>query len=194
MLDEFVDEDEDVKAGLTSLFNLALINLWTIVETLSLDLWVAVVNEHHGTLGKLAVNERKEAISKTLTNILVENSFEVSLKSSIGTIAARSYDFTGVKDISKSYSIIFKSQKPQIESIFKYPELIKLQAMRNALVHNGGVIDEAYCRMVRDHSSLGQRVEIDGQEFSKLANSVLQLCVQLLETVDEACMSAIQTV
>ncbi|MCG9564635.1 hypothetical protein L1D28_23995 [Vibrio chagasii] len=187
VLDEFVDDDEEVKNGFASLFNLAIINLWTIVETLSLDLWVTVVNEHHATLGKLAVNEKKDQISKTLTNILVENSFEVSLQDKIGSIAARSYDFTGVKDISKSYSVIFKTQRPQIENIFKNQHIVKLQAMRNVLVHNGGVMDEAYCRMVKDDSNLGQRIEINGKKFSELATNVFSLCTDLIKIVDEAC-------
>jgi len=190
VLDDLVEQEESVRAAITSLFHLSVINLWTIIETLSLDLWIAVVNEHHTTLGKIVVNDKKEQISRTLTNILVENSFEISFKDRIGSIASSAYDFTGTKDISKSFVTLFKTQRTAIETIFKSSELVRVQAMRNALVHNGGIIDEAYCRMTKDNSKLGEHIKINGKEFSELSSCVLSLCSKFIKLVDGATPSA----
>lgn len=181
-------EDDEIRKGISSLFSLAIVNLWTVVETLSTDLWIAIVNGKPETFGKAAIQEYKDVISKHITNALIESSFEDSLKSRIGEISSQAYDFTGTTGIAKAFSVILKKQNKDIQSLFKNADLVKLQAMRNVLVHNGGIIDKAYCRMLQDKagSFLGNRVELNANEFSSLANNVLKLCVQLILLADHA--------
>jgi hypothetical protein len=185
VLDESIIRDE-IKAGITSLFNLAIINLWTIIETLSCDMWVAIVNANPETIGKKAVEGKKELLSKSLTNLLIENSFELSLKNNIGSVASAAYNFSGTRDISRSFSIILNNQRDSINEIFKKPALIEVQALRNALVHNGGVIDEAYCRMTENNSKLGKTIEMTGKDVARIANEALFICSEFILLIDSS--------
>jgi len=185
ILDDLIkDDDTGIKQGIVSLLNFSTVNIWTIFEVLSGDIWIAIVNARPKTLGKAAVEYKKENLMKSITNMMIESSFELSLKNRIGEIASSEYDFSSVSGIIKAFSIILEKDKPTIKLLFNKKELKEVQAIRNMIVHNGGVIDQAFCGMINDESKLGQKIEITGDELTKYANIVFKICTDLILLVD----------
>ncbi len=185
VLDDLIeDTDTGIKRGIESLLNFSTVNIWTIFEVLSGDIWIVLVNARPKTLAKVAVEYKKENLMKSITNMMIESSFELSLKNRIGEIASSEYDFSSLNGIIKAFTIILQKDKLTIKSLLSQPELKKVQAIRNMVVHNGGLIDEAFCGMIDDESKLGQNIEITGAELTGYANTIFRICTDLILFID----------
>lgn len=186
ILDELVeDEGTGFKRGITTSFNSLIVYLWTIIETLTTDTWISIVNSNPDTLGKAAFQCRKDIITKSIGQSLLEASFDINFRNLIGTISAKEYDFSNPKGIIKAYSVILVSEKEQIKSILNNKIIREVQSFRNVIVHNSGIIDDACCKMIKDNSKLGTNIEISGKELLNYVENVLNICIDFLNVIDK---------
>tara|TARA_R110000851_G_scaffold330847_2_gene504201 strand:- start:1577 stop:2506 length:930 start_codon:yes stop_codon:yes gene_type:complete len=186
ILDSLIEDQEiGVSKGISGLFNMNLAFLWSIFETFVIDVWITAVNSRPESIGRAVVEERKEFLMKTIFNLAVDSNFNLSIQERIGNISATAYDFTSIRGISKAYEVAFKKKKPKLNSIFKNQKLLCVNALRNVTIHNGGVIDEAYCRMLEDFSKLGDKVELTGHQLQEYANTIIDIVIELIQTIDQ---------
>ena len=186
IVEDLFKNNEEVNEGIRNLLKIAVVNLWTIIEVLSSDVWLVVVNFSPLDLGRAVYHARKDRVSKILLDRLCAFGFDVTLSNEIGTISHPFFDFTGLKGIKDAFDTAFGKSAFEITNrLVTEPRLRKLQAMRNLIVHKGGIVDEAYRNMTGEALEVGTKLLIRGDDFTKLAKSVIQTGCELILFVDD---------
>jgi hypothetical protein len=145
-----------------------LTGTWTAFEALATDLWVKAVNLRPMTLGlagleakafdkkskrvpihpKRDVETPKPVRNPIRLDLLLEHHFNLSDK--LGTILLRSrkFDFNRADGIMYAYAVLFGDAA---RKVFKKHNdaLLILEAIRNVLVHKGGLIDGPFQERAR---------------------------------------------
>lgn len=86
----------------------------------------------------------------------------------------------GLPTIQQKFQTVFGSSRPDIDSIFKAPDLIELAEVRHLLVHRGGSVDEVFRRQIPGSEPLGTPLRLDGSRVQRLAASAVSAGVTLL--------------
>lgn len=115
-----------------------IIGAWTLFESLSEDLWEAALNSHPTILADLGGK------SKLTFDDLQKSGFDVRIK--MGTLLKRKQivGFRSIYDIRESYKLAFTEQHKSIEAILHDKDLQYAAAVRNVLIHKGGIIDAEF--------------------------------------------------
>jgi len=175
-----------IKEGIQNLLNISVVNLWTIFEVLSGDLWLEAVNPCPKTLGRSVYFAKKDRISKIILERFSCSNFSINLEHEIGTVSFPFFDFSGIYGIKEAFDIAFgKNASTLTNRLVSQEEVKKLQAMRNLIVHRGGVIDESYKRLTREDLETGKQLLIRRKDFLGPAKSVVQMGVELIFFVDK---------
>lgn len=198
------DADPLLKKGTDVVFAAAIILAYTLVESLTDDLWVTAVNVRPHTL---AANVLKIKASKAdeeqkpiieLTELL---DFDFDLRQRMGALLKRTkrVSLDSIRAVERAYDDAFwnpdspDKRKPCVAlgAIFEEyrKELIALERIRNILVHQGGKIDEEFVKSMRGFEGFGQFTEgakllLSGAGVARYVNCALNFSKALLSFVD----------
>jgi hypothetical protein len=177
-----------------------LVFIWTAFEALVEDLWVKCLNLRP-RLGFIALNvepdptdSEEEKDRKMNANIEIPQWFlkqkDLNIHSNMGTVLRRKWRFDNRREAQKAYECIFKKLHPQIKIIFENKSLKWLAALRNAFVHNAGIVDNEFRKLVKDHPSLGlipnaKPIPLDGKLVRDLGWETVAQARSLLGMVDD---------
>jgi len=110
----------------------------------------------------------------------------------MGTIFAeeKRYAFDWLDGIRAAYLDAFSVDQEQVHSVIYDKALTTINLIRNNLVHNGGIIDEAYSRRSPDLPAealgeIGTPILIDGELVAKVVGPVIKIGHDLIVAVDE---------
>ena len=114
-------------------------------ETLAADLWEHSLNARPAVIGK-AVASRSGA--KTV-EFSVFGTHGFNLESVAGTVSKKKYDFQRLEGIQEAYEhafgkILFKPQADGWERMLSQKGVRSAAAVRNVLVHRGGVVSKKF--------------------------------------------------
>jgi hypothetical protein len=174
---------------------------WTIIETMSGDLWEAALNAHPSSLANLTgspkrlkggqINKLSQAAKESKSVQLDDISrhrFDVANK--MGTILRTKFEFAGLDGIREAYSCAFSEGSAQIDRALKETSLDALSAARNVIVHRDANADSEYVRKTKFLSSIpkaeiGQHILFDGDVVVRLLKPAISAANQLLIAVDD---------
>ncbi|WP_247830198.1 hypothetical protein [Bradyrhizobium sp. 200] len=175
---------------------------WTIIETMSGDLWEAALNAHPSSLANLTGSHRRlkgGQINKSTPQIAKESKsvpldsisrhgFDVSNK--MGTILRTKFDFASLDGIREAYACAFAERSAQIDRALTDTSLDALSAVRNVVVHRDAQADSEYVRRTKHLSSIpkaeiGQHILLDGGVVVRLLKPAISAANQLLIAVDD---------
>lgn len=175
---------------------------WTMIETMSGDLWEAALNAHPSSLANLTgspkrlkggqINKSSPQTAKESKSVPLDaisrHGFNVANK--MGTILRTKFDFASLDGIREAYSCAFTERAAQIERALTDPSLDALSAVRNVIVHRDANADGEYLKKTKALSSLpkaeiGQHIIFDGDMVVRLLKPAITAANQLLIAVDD---------
>jgi len=189
------------KLAFESLIGSILIGTWTAFETLAGDLWVTALNENP-RLGVRALgaepkpgddnNERRRTTRiKQALPIQRLQRYDYNLKHALGDLLREKWDFGRRDETRDAYKAAFgltPEDASELDNIFDNIELRWLAAMRNALVHRGGIADEQFLSLVETHptwgkTEVGKPITINGLLAAPLVENAIGRGLKLLAFV-----------
>jgi hypothetical protein len=191
-----------VHKGLESLLAATVTGAWTAFETVAVDLWEAALNERP-RLGFLALNieprpddtpdeEGRKRRAKVWFPawMLLEPNFDIRTGMGTALVYMKNWDFSRRDDAATAYKKAFRDDTSVIEEVFKNKELGWLAAARNAIVHNAGLADREFVKLVSGHPQwglleIGHRIPMDGEVVGTLAASAFAQGKRLIAFVDK---------
>lgn len=208
--------DANDKAKFASLMASQVILTWTAFETLAGDLWAAAINDCPYQLAKLGGNRQRisdmvaaksdaqrqrikdekpegdqgRQVDLNRIAALTQDRYDLSLK--MGALLKERMKFTTLDGIREAYSEAFiKRHAPteKIDSALSSTGLDVLGAVRNLLVHQGGVVDEEYLEASKAHADapraeFRKQLKLHGWTCSSLIRPVVSSALELLSGVD----------
>jgi hypothetical protein len=166
--------------------------IWTAFESLSEELWQAVLNAYPHGLAELKGTKKGLAKGDEDKNIPLHllQKFKYDLSQNMGTILKVKYSFDRLEDIRRAYGDASFEKDPTIHKIIGDKSLDALALVRNVIVHNGGIVDEAYEKRKGDvppaaMAKVGDPVLLDGEMVANLIEPVIRLSWNLVIAVDE---------
>lgn len=174
---------------------------WTIVETMSGDLWETALNAHPSSLANLTgspkrlrggqINKSSPQAAKESKSVPLDaismHGFDVANK--MGTILRPKFDFASLDGIREAYACAFTEGSAQIDRALVDKSLDALSAVRNVIVHRDAQADSEYVRKTKFLSSIpkaeiGQHILLDGDVVVRLLKPAISAANQLLIAVD----------
>ena len=164
---------------------------WCIFEISAKELWEISLNyggSHlsKNVLSKLSDLERKGRIDLLRgryisLDYLAKHGYNISNK--LGTALSPKFDFTSLNGIKEAYSATFP-RSINIKDALQNEGIIVLEATRNVVVHNAGVVDEDYCKKINaDKSQIGERLQLNTRKLSDYVNSSIDVLLRLMTAV-----------
>ena len=151
---------------------------WTAFECLVSDLWVTTLDKEDGTIAsKLELSGELAKAKDTPTDKLKHN-----IKSAYGSfcLGTRRVSFQKLENIKRIYGATFGNK---IKDLFDEVEggyILALYAFRNVLLHRAAVADDGFIELAQRFPEfraikVGDKVEPDGEQVSKMRNASIQL-------------------
>jgi hypothetical protein len=173
---------------------------WTIIETMSGDLWEAALNIHPSSLANLSgtpkrlkggqINQSgstaKESKSVRLDEI---SKHEFNVANKMGTILRGRFEFSSLDGIREAYASAFDKGSAEIDRAITDKSLDALSAVRNVIVHRDAQADSEYIKKTKFLSSIptatvGQHLLLDGEVVVRLLKPAITAANQLFIAVD----------
>lgn len=198
------ESDPLLQKGTDVVFAAAIILAYTLVESLSDDLWVTAVNVRPHSLAanvlRLRANkaddEQKPVIE--LTELL---DFDFDLRQKMGDLLKRTkrVSLDSIRAVERAYNEAFwnpespDKRKPCVAlgAIFdEYrKELFAIEHIRNILVHQGGKLDEEFVKSMKGYEGFGEltagaKLLLNGAGVARYVNCALNFSKALLSFVD----------
>lgn len=195
--------------GQESLLIAQLTGLWSAIETLAGDLWIAAVNACPMALAELrgksarisllASGEKTEAkaqdddgpkgmqVSRQLMQQLTRGRYDLQHK--MGYLLSDKFTFTKLAGIREAYSRAFWEHSEKIDAALSHASLDVLSTVRNVFIHRAGFIDTNYetrCRALPDapKGAVGEKIKLDGEVVNALARPALLAAIDLVKSVE----------
>jgi hypothetical protein len=162
---------------------------WCSYELLMKELWEFAVNTNGKFISKnllknlsdldgLDYIHRGKYIS---LDYLARYDFDLSNK--LGSALLYKFDFTSPNGIKEAYSRAFP-RSVAIKNALDNRHIIELEAARNVIVHNAGIIDEDYCRKTNiDKSEISKRLKINSRKVVELCNSISESVLPMMVAI-----------
>jgi hypothetical protein len=108
----------------------------------------------------------------------------------MGTILKEGYHFDSLADARKAYSDAFAKDNLKILAAINDPSLDALSAVRNVIVHNGGIADQRFAEKksylpASVARSVGEPILLDGEIVASLVEPVMRAAADLVVAADE---------
>jgi hypothetical protein len=118
--------------------------------------------------------------------------YDYNLKHALGDLLRDKWDFGRRDETRDAYKAAFAAtpdDASELDEIFDNIELRWLAALRNALVHRGGIADEQFLSLVETHPTLGKTevgepITINGLLAAPLVGNAIGRGLKLLAFVD----------
>jgi hypothetical protein len=165
--------------------------IWCSFEILAKELWEVALNyggsyvskdvlsklsnlEHRGNIDLL----RGRYIS---LDYLAKHGYNISNK--LGPALSSKFDFTSVNGIKEAYSSAFP-KSANIRNALENKGIIALEATRNVVVHNAGVVDEAFCKKANaGKSEIGKRLQLNSHKLFDYGNASIDVVLRVMTAV-----------
>jgi hypothetical protein len=164
--------------------------IWTAFEALAEELWEAALNAHPMELAALRGGVKRQPKDRDKSVSLSElEKFKYDLSQHMGTILKRKYNFDRLEEIREAYVAAFEGDGNEVIDVLKHPSLDALSAVRNVIVHNGGIVDEDFLQKTQYLPEqilkpLGEFILLDGLIVASLVRPFMTNGWNLIGAVD----------
>ena len=118
--------------------------------------------------------------------------YDFNLKHVMGSLLRKKWDFGRRDEAQEAYQVVFgmdKAAKDEMRDIFRNRDLQSIAALRNALVHRGGIADDEFTSLVKQHPTLnaieaGKPIPLDGSLIAPLVENAKEHGLRLLNFVN----------
>jgi hypothetical protein len=162
---------------------------WTAYEAMAEGLWEAALNACPRGLAELKGNRNSTEDDRKVP-LKVLQKYNYDLSHHMGTILSGRYNFDRLDGMRDAFGDAFPPQATEIRQIVANKALDTLALVRNLIVHNGGIIDDAYLRRKSDLppklvAVLGSAIHLDGEIVAEVIRPVIDAGQRLLQAVDK---------
>ena len=176
----------------------AAVWIWCSFEILLKELWELALN-HSGSylsknvatkLSKLEHGGSIDLLRGRYISLeyLAKHGYNISDK--LGTALSYKFDFTSVNGVKEAYSAAFP-KSVTIRDALEIEGINALEATRNVVVHNAGVVDEDFCKKVNgSKSEIGERLRLDTRRLNDYANSSIDVVLRVMTAVSSILLHA----
>ena len=170
--------------ALNAWFAAQITGVWTALEVLFEDLWVAALNGHPSILAELRGRSDKKTVALSR---LVQVGFET--KNAMGSILGADQNFSKLDGAMEAYKLAFSEDNEVILQIMGSPDFHLLACIRNIIVHSSSFYDEAYLSNVKSISAaprgdVGEKLMLDGAVVDQVLRAALSKSVELIAAID----------
>jgi len=96
------------------------------------------------------------------------------------------FDFTSVNGIREAYLCAFP-KSANIRDALENKGIIGLEAIRNVVVHNAGIVDETFCKKVNaSKSEIGERLQLNSHRLFNYGNSSIDVGLRIMTAVSSS--------
>jgi len=156
---------------------------------LTRELWKQSLNEGGKHLGNEVIKklpEQTRGIGKMQGKYIrldYLGKYNYNLSKDLGTVLMDKFDFTSLSGICEAYKCAFPKSE-NIKKALRSEKLGELEAARNVIVHNAGIIDGDFCK--RTSTSLaekGNRLRLNNRKVCEYGNVVIDVGVAVMLAV-----------
>jgi hypothetical protein len=163
--------------------------IWTAFEALAEEIWIAAVNAHPSGLAELNSGKKPTGESKKIDLFLLQK-HGYDLSPHMGTVLSQRYSFDRLEDIRRAYQEAHFEGDQTIDGTISDRSLDALSLTRHVIVHNGGIIDDAFLKRKSDLpaailGNVGDPLPLTGRIVADLITPVLTLGWNLISAIDE---------
>jgi len=109
--------------------------------------------------------------------------YDYDLSNQLGSALSCKFDFTSVSGIRVAYMRAFPKSS-SIRDALDNKEILELEAARNVIVHNAGVIDEEYCEKTNTNiAEVGKNLELNSRKVCEYGNSTADMGLNIMIAV-----------
>ena len=175
----------DLRNSLRSLILACISAAWTAFEAAAGDCWEVLVNSCPSRLVPSTLEELEASESDALSQkqipvgLLAKHGFD--MRSKMGTVLRKKFDFTSVSGIRKAYKPIL-GDGSKLDSALRNKDLARLEAIRHLIVHHGGIIDEEFKRRTDSRGQVGVPFPLEGDPVKRFVTASANTgCILFLE-------------
>jgi hypothetical protein len=194
-INDFLKMLDDNYNGLRDTYEATLYSgtvwIWCSFEVLMKELWEYALNMGSGHTknniikGLSSQEQFGDQIQGKYISLEYLAKYNYDISRNLGTVLKNKFDFTSCSGIRKAFSFAFPKNK-DMEQILSKEELSELEATRNVIVHNAGIIDDAFCkRVVADATFLGQKLELSNRKVAEFSNNVIDIGLFIMQVVSD---------
>ena len=178
-ISQFIEEDVTILDGINAVLASQVINAWAAFETLATDLWEVSLNSRPMTLGRAVANrsggDQGDKEKTIQLSILAKHGFD--LGNVVGTILKKKYLFQKLEGIQDAYEhafskVLIRPQAERLQKLLSQKGMRCAAAVRNLLVHRGGVVDEEFKNQIKHRKE--DDIVIDGVALTCSGDVVLE--------------------
>lgn len=185
ILNELREKNPHIESAIHSTALNSLVNIWTIFESVSKELWIYILNKCQNQLLSNILESKTdnpiEGITGKYISISLLSKFDFNINNKLGHILASKYDFTSCRGIQKSFSDLQKQKKNTFDFL-NDKNLYELELIRNLIVHNAGFIDTNFIQKTsKKNIKISDKIVITPEECSDYENAVIHSIVKLIK-------------
>jgi hypothetical protein len=165
--------------------------IWTAFEALAEEVWIAALNAQPHSLAELKGIKKSSSNDDKKIDLHVLQRYGYDLSKNMGTILSKKFSFDKLEDIRRAYAEAgFHDDELPIQEIFAEKSLDVLALTRHVIMHNGGLVDDAFLRRRADLPpelliAISEPLPLSGEIVAALIAPVMQLGWDLIVAVDQ---------
>jgi len=190
MFTQMLEKDEiGLRGTYDALLDSSIVWIWCSFEVLMRELWKQSLNEGGERLGNVVVKklpEQTRGSSKMQGKYIRLDylaKYNYNLSKDLGTVLMDKFDFTSLSGICEAYSCAFPKSE-NIKKALRSEKLGEVEAARNVIVHNAGIIDADFCKRTSTSvAEKGNRLRLNNRKVCEYGNVVIDVGVAVMLAV-----------
>lgn len=201
MVDKAVEDGENIFLGLLNdnwgnlqktyqaLLYSGIVWIWCSFEVLMKELWELALNLGGKYTSKNVIKDLHE--TDGLGDVFQGKSisldylakYDYDLSNQLGSALSCKFVFTSLSGIRVAYTRAFP-KSASIRGALNNDKILALEAARNVIVHNAGVIDEEYCdKTGTSKAEVGKELELNSRKVFEYGNSTIDTGLSIMIAV-----------
>jgi hypothetical protein len=190
MFAEMLEKNEiGLRETYDALLDSSIVWIWCSFEVLMRELWKQSLNEGGKYLGNVVIkklpsqDQGSDKMQGKYIRLDYLAKYNYDLSKDLGTVLLDKFDFTSCRGICEAYSCAFPKSE-NIKKALNSKKLSELEAARNVIVHNAGIIDSDFCE--RTSTSLAEkanRLRLNNRKVCEYGNVVIDAAIAVMLAV-----------
>ena len=188
---EMLEKNEiGLRGTYDALLNSSIVWVWCSFEVLVRELWTQSLNEGGKHLGNVVIKKLPEQtggrskIQGKYVGLDYLAKYDYDISKDLGTVLMNKFDFTSVSGIYEAYDCAFPKSE-SIREALRSEKLGEVEATRNVIVHNAGIIDDDFCKRTSTNvAEKGNKLRLDNRKVCEYGDVVIDVAVAVMLAVN----------
>jgi len=165
--------------------------IWCSFEVLMKELWVIALNIGGSYASKNVIRNLSnpedaggiDLLRGRYVSLDYLARYGYNISNQLGSALSYKFDFTSVNGIKEAYLCAFP-KSIAIRDSLDNKGIIGLEATRNVVVHNAGIVDEEFCKkMNMSKSEIAKKLQLNSRKLSDYGNSTIDVGLHVITAV-----------